>query len=378
VAPLRESRFVRILHVDPEMRFGGGERQVLGLLRCLARAGHENLLAAPAGSMLAASLVPADAALQPLAVRNDLDLGAALRLWRLVERTRPDIVHFHTARAHALAFWLPRLSSRAIATRRMDYPLRRSWRTRLLYNRRVAAVVAISEEVRRRLLEAGVVPERVRVIPSGVEAPAALPDERVREAARRCLAAGAATVVATVASLERRKGIDVLLEALAILRRAGTEAVCLVCGDGTERLALQRRAEELGLERAVRFLGHRADVSEVLAAADVFALPSRHEGLGVAVLEAMAVGLPVVASSVGGIPEAVVDGVTGVLVPPEDPLLLAAALARCLEDPEAAREMGRRGRERVLERYSMEASARAYEVLYGQVLRGATLAPERR
>ena len=361
---------LKILHVDPEAGFGGGERQVAGLIRHLARRGHENVLAAAAGSPLAAVVPAADARLRSLPIRNDLDVLAALRLRRLVALESPHIVHLHTSRAHAMSPWLRRDATRTIVTRRMDYALRRGLWTDLLYNRSVATVVAISEEVRRRLLDAGVRSERVEVIRSGVEPPAGLPAAAGRAAARARFGIEGELAIGIVAALERRKGHDVLLRALAALDGAPSWR-CLVCGGGSQLEALQRLAADLGIASRVRFLGEQRQVADVLAALDVFVLPSRHEGLGVAVLEAMAMSLPVVASAVGGIPETVKPGETGLLVPPEDPTALAAALGELGRDVERAKRMGRAGRARVVAEFSMEAMAGRYERLYDQVCRRA-------
>ncbi len=359
---------MKILHVDPETAFGGGERQVLGLLRHLAARGHENVLAAAPGSRLAELLPAGDARLAPLAIRNDLDLLAALRLRGLVARERPAVVHFHTGRAHALSPWARRRDVAALVTRRMDYAVRKGLRTELLFHRAVDAVVAISEGVRRALLAGGVRPERVRVIRSAVEPPAGLPGPAGRSAARaRFGVAEEAAVVGVIAVLERRKGHDVLLHALADLRARRPELVCLVCGAGSERAALEALSKSLGLTGVVRFLGERRQVADVLAALDVLVLPSRHEGLGVAALEGMSMALPLVASAVGGIPEAVEDGRTGLLVPPEEPSALGRALEALLADPERARAMGARGRERVLSEFPIGVMAERYERLYREL-----------
>lgn len=364
-------RRLKILHVDPEAGFGGGERQVAGLIRHLARRGHENVLAAAASSRLAAMVPAADARLRPLSIRNDLDVLAALRLRRLVAVESPHVLHFHTSRAHAMSPWLRRYAPRAIATRRMDYAPRRGAWTDLLYNRSVAAVVAISDEVRRRLVDAGVRGERIAVIRSGVEPPPGLPGPAGRAAARARFDIGEELAIGIVAALERRKGHDVLLRALAALDAETSPWRCLVCGGGSQREALVRLAADLGVTAGVCFLGEQPQVTDVLAALDVFVMPSRHEGLGVALLEAMAMALPVVASAVGGIPEAVEPGRTGLLVPSDDPVALAAALGELGRDRQRALRMGAAGRERVLAEFSMEALTDRYERLYDEVCQRA-------
>ena len=202
------------------------------------------------------------------------------------------------------------------------------------------------------------------VIHSAVEPPVGLPGAAGRAAARARFGVGGELAIGIVAAHETRKGHDVLLHALARLRRDGIAMCCLVCGDGSRRAQLESLAQGLGIADAVRFLGEQRQVADVLAALDVFVLPSRHEGLGVAILEAMAMALPVVASDVGGIPEIVDAGRTGVLVPPEDAAALASAIAALDRDRALAYQMGAAGRARVLAEFSMEVMADRYERLY--------------
>jgi glycosyltransferase involved in cell wall biosynthesis len=166
-----------------------------------------------------------------------------------------------------------------------------------------------------------------------------------------------------VGRLRIRKGLEVAFEALARLRDEGRPAQLLIAGDGEHRLALVRRAAELGLgDEAVRFLGRTSagEVRSLLGRAAALVVPSIYEGMPLVVLEAMAAGVPVVASRVSGIPEVVVDGETGWLVPPEDPPALASALAHALSDPVERARRGRTGRERCRERFAPERAARIW------------------
>lgn len=360
-------RPLTILHVDPERALGGGERQVLGLLAHLRAGGHRQRLAAdPRGRLapLAAELgIPVD----PLPIRNHLDLIGARRLRALLARDRFDVVHFHTARAHALTAFLGSGGAARVVTRRMDYPLRGGWYTRRLYNAGVQAVLAISAGVRAALVASGVDPARIHLVPSGVEAERFAAAAALRAAARARLGLAAdAWVLAAVGALEARKGHTVLLDALAPLAVPSLVVVC--AGEGGERDALTARTAALGLGATVRWLGRVNDVAALLAAADVLVMPSRHEGLGVAALEAMAAGLPVIASRVGGLPEAVADGETGLLVPPGDPAALAAAIARLAADRPFARALGDAGAARVRARFTMAAMASATLAVYRRVV----------
>jgi glycosyltransferase involved in cell wall biosynthesis len=344
---------VRVLHVDPERDWGGGEAQVLHLLRELALRGHESVLAAVAGAPLARAAAAAGVRVVDCPIANHADLRMVPRLRRLARAA--DVVHFHTARAHALAPWIGRTGARRVVTRRMDYVPRGGAWTRFLYNRAVDGVIAISDGVRRALLEAGVDGDRIRVVPSGIDPAAFTIDPAARAELRRAWGArDEDVVVIVVGALERRKGHGVLLDAAARLA-PGLRLRWVFCGEGSLEAELRTRVTARGLP--VTFLGFRGDVARCLAAADVAALPSRHEGLGVAALEAMAAGLPVVASRVGGLAEVVIDGETGRLVGVEDAPSLAAALDALARDPETRRRMGRAGRERVGVRYSAAAMA---------------------
>lgn len=364
-------RSLAVLHVDPERGLGGGERQVLGLVEHLQRAGVRQTVAAHPDGRLAPLIAHLGVGVAPLAIRNHLDILAARRLSGLLARERYDILHFHTARAHAMAAFLGagRGFSRGIArivTRRMDYRLRGGWYTRRLYNHEVQAVVAISDGVRAMLIESGVAPTRITVVPSGVEADRFVPSAEARARARRQYAApDNACVLVVVGALEARKGHDVLLDALA---RLGHPTLVVWCaGEGGARAALEAQRATLGLEAQVRFLGRVDDVAGLLAGADVMVMPSRQEGLGVAALEAMAAGVPVIASRVGGLPEAVVDGETGLLVPPDDAAALGVALARLAADSGLRRRLGAAGATRVRARFTMAGMAAATLAVYRQV-----------
>ena len=356
---------MRILHVDPEHGLGGGETQVLGLVRHLAARGLDQTVVAHPRGALGEAVAALGVRAEPLRIRNHFDLVAGRRLAGLLARDCYDIVHFHTARAHAMSAFLGRArQARRVVTRRMDYPLRGGWYVRWLYNRTVDAVVAISEGVRAVLVAGGVEAARIHVIPSGVEAEGFATSDAVRaaERARRGLAADE-FVVAVIAALEERKGHAVLLDAVAALA-ADLRLRVLCAGTGSRAAALAARRDALGLGARVAFLGQVRDVAGLLAASDVVVMPSLQEGLGVAALEAMAAGRPLIASRVGGLPEVVGDEVGGLLVEPGDAPALAAALRRLATDPAAAQALGTAGQARVRARFSMEAMAGATLALY--------------
>ena len=358
------NRLLKILHIDPERHWGGGEAQVLGLLTYLCRKGHRNDLLAYPGGRLFEQSGPLGVKRLSLVARNDLDLRPVPALRRLIRSEQYDIVHFHTKRAHTLSLWLPRgpQCPKYVVTRRMDYPEGKTWFTRLLYNRRVDGVVAISRVIMNLLIEAGVEPERIRLIHSGIDP----------QRFDRCADGSASTeyeaVVGIIASLEERKGHRYLLEAAAMLKRRGHKIKYLVAGEGPVRRQLEDRVKVLNLEDEVRFCGFVSDAPGFLSQIDIFILPSLYEGLGVAVLEAMAAGKPVIASRVGGLPELVADGETGLLVAPKNVEGIVAAIARLADDESLAREMGKKGAALSRASFSLEKMASQNEAYYYELV----------
>jgi glycosyltransferase involved in cell wall biosynthesis len=358
-----EGRPLKILHVDPERLWGGGERQVVGLLNYLSRWGHaSHLLCLPDGA-LAREARAIGTTVYPLKLVNDLDLRPVLRVRRLIRDQRYDVVHFHTKRAHALCAWLggARRGSKRVVTRRMDYPMRRGCYDRYLYNRAVDGVIAISQRIAALLVAGGVDEAKIRVIYSGVDPE---PFENIPPSTGD----GSAVVIGTVAALEERKGHRFLLEAAVKLKRQGHRLRYRIAGDGSEKESLKNLARALGIEEEVEFLGFVSDVPAFLSSIDVFVLPSLFEGLGVAALEAMAAAKPVVATNVGGLGEIVAHEKTGLLAPPADSSSLARAIAEMVSRRDRMREMGKNGRARVREHFTMEQMAKKNESYYYELL----------
>ena len=344
---------------------------MLGLTTYLNRAGHCSVVAADPDGSLYRRLTTAGLSVCTLRVRNHYDLLAGLRLRRQVIAGRYDIVHFHTARAHALSPWLHQSGVKRIVTRRMDYPVKNGYATRLLYIQSVDAVVAISAGVRTALLAAEVPAAHIRLIPSGVDTTRFTPNSNARAQVRHAYGFGNhETVVLSVGALAERKGHRTLLQAAQLLKVQGIKLRYLVCGEGALRAALPDEARALGLETDVRFAGFCPEISHYLSAADLFVHVPLWEGLGVAVIEALAAGLPVVASRVGGIPDLIKDHTTGLLVPPQDPPALAAALSRLVQAPSWASRLGQAGQAQARAQFDVTVMAQSNAALYYELLNG--------
>ncbi len=361
-------RPLTIAHVTGEMGFSGGELQVFLLLEGLRKRGHHSVLLCPPESRSLREAARRGIEARPIRAGNEWSLRSMWEIRRELLASAPDLVHLHTGRANwlgGLAAWY--LGLPALTTRRMDRAVKRDVRTRFMYGRVVRRAVAISGAVRARLIEGGVPAAMIRLIPSAVD-PELLYPQHGRTAVRAAAGLAETPLLLVVAALVHRKGVDLLLAALARLAEEGLHPALWIAGQGPAGPALEKQARELRVGGRVRFLGQRGDVADLLSACDIFILPSRHEGLGVAALEAMAAGRPIVATRVGGLAEAVVHERTGLLVPPEDPEALATALARLLRDPALRARLAAEGPARIAEGFRADDLVEAYERLYCEVL----------
>jgi glycosyltransferase involved in cell wall biosynthesis len=349
---------IRVLFVCPNLRTAGAERQWSMLLPRLPARGIEPRVLTlddrgPIYERLRAAGVPAACA---------AELGGPARAYpaalRHLRRHPADVVVTRATSAHGLVAAAARESGAVWAANWHEGPgLALKTRRRGILHavlRRADAVLAVSPSQRAQLSALGVAGQRVTVIENGTDF---RPLPAKRAATRAALALGAGDVaVVLVGSLYAPKRVDVFLAALAAAGAGIPQLVGLVVGDGPDRRALEAQAGGM----RVRFLGQRDDVPELLAAADVLCLTSDAEASPLVVLEAMASGLPVVATAVGGVPGVVVDGVTGRLVPRAAVRAVAEALADLARAPARRRAMGEAGRRRQGERYTADAMADGY------------------
>jgi glycosyltransferase involved in cell wall biosynthesis len=367
---------MRILHVDSERPWRGGQNQVLLLMRRQRAQGHEPHLAAPPDAALLARAAGESFPIHPVSMRGTWDLASVLALARLMRAIRPEIVHWHAARAHAIGAMASLLcpGPARVLSRRVEFPVRRSLGSRILYALPIDRIAAISGAVRDALVRSGVDTAKIDIVPSGVEPPPSC-DPAHRLELRRSFGCGEEDVVGiSVAALDGGKGHDRLLRAAGLAAERAPALKLWFAGDGPLRQSLELESRSLGPGTPVQFLGFRADISSLLHAADFFCLATRSEGLGSSILEAMAAGLPVLATRVGGIPEIVDEG-SGILVPldaTDD--AWAEALARMAGDRGLREKMGASARERAA-RFTADRTAEGT----GRVYRKARKArrPER-
>lgn len=373
---LSMDRALTVIHVIRAFQTGGLETLVLDACARMQRSGEVR------ASLIA--LLPGDglekraeyrglscAVLDEGRRRGWLSMVRTLR--RLFRRECPDVVHVHNWFAHVRAVPAARLAGvpAVVSTKHGS-----TW-PRLMRSRRLAAriyglsdaLVAVSPDVRDGLLATyDFAPQRVRLILNGVDTDRFRPMDGDREKRReQILGLAGSPLLGTVGRLVDYKGVGTLLEAFRTVLQRAPEAGLAIVGDGADRASFENHAASLGIAARVRFLGNRSDVCSIYPLLDFYVQPSYTEGISMTMLEACACALPVVATKVGGNSEIVVDGKTGRLVPSRDSGALAVGILEHLDNPRAARAMGRAARQRMVEIFSLDRMVRDYLALYNEV-----------
>ncbi len=378
---------LKIAYVLPNLEAGGTERQILSLARRLDGSRHSLSLFTTAGG---GALYREFSAVMPVTVTGDPargkrfrsspreHLGVVLALARTLRRDRPDILHASLPAANVLGPAAARLArvprvivaKRGLANYKADFPLLR--RVEPLGNLLADVVLVNSDAVRRDIERTErFVSGKIRKVYNGVDPIAPWTREQVDRFRLREDIPPGAPVVLSVSNFYPYKGIEDLVAAAGRVVASFPGALFLLAGrDAGTMERCRALAGQSGLARNVRFSGARTDVADCIRASDIFVHPSHEEGFSNAILEAMAGGRAVVACDVGGNPEAVRDGETGLLVPPRQPAALAEALVRLLADPSRRDAMGVAGRRRAEEQFSMERMVEEMERLYDALTAG--------
>lgn len=362
---------MRLLHFLAERGYSGGEVQLRHLLAHLEQRGHHNHLALAPGARFADVARDLGVPVHEVDMRRPLHPSTRRAIRGAVMSVQPDVVHFGCGRSLLWAGWWSRHLPvpLRVTTRRIDYPISRGWFRGGRYRRLVDHTIANSEGVRRAVVAADVPADKVTVVYEGIEM-APWDDIGTRRAAARDKLSlmRDAVVVSCPATLRPRKGQRGLIEAFSRCAEGNPNAVLVLAGTGSDHDALMRLAAKLGLGDRVCLPGQVSPVADLYAASDLVCMPSFNEGLSNACLEASAAGLPLLVSEAGGLPEIVVDGETGAVVPCGDVGALADALMRYLGDADLRRRAGAAGAVRTRNLFTERRMAEGMEALFLKLL----------
>jgi glycosyltransferase involved in cell wall biosynthesis len=337
----QEVNKIRVLMIDSESTWRGGEGQLALLMRGLLEDEFEIHLAAPSGAAIAEQASALGFENLRLDISGGVDLGAARRLRRYIIDGRYDIIHCHSSHAHSVAFIAQKLPGlrrgtkpKMVVSRRVDFPVAQNKLSVLKYRHGVDAYLAISAGVRDVLIAGGVSPEKIELVQSGIDLDkfsGVGPADYVRD---EFGLSEKTVVVGNVAALAPHKSQVDFIEAAARIREKIEDVKCFIVGEGELRDELEAAIKSRDLADIVVMTGFRSDVLEILSMFDCFVLSSYLEGLCTSIMDAQSLGVPVVATRTGGVPDIVIDGETGLLVPPKRPQALADAVVRMIGDEE--------------------------------------------
>lgn len=368
---------IPVLFFTNSTLWGGVEGHICGLLQNFSReVFRPHLVCDPAIFERFRAAVPPDVPVTALELSSPTHVASAVRFARLIWRERFRLVHSHMfwgslfASPIAWAYGVPVI----IETLHGTEAWRKGWKASntidRTINRFVTKHVAVCESDARFLAEKKRVPRsKIEIIHNGIDIRKATTSEDARRTIRHAIgAAEGDCVLITVARFHKGKGHRVLLEAIQELASRHSQVKLVLLGEGEEQPEMRALCTSLGITEKVRFAGFQPNVAEWLSAADINVLPTFYEGFPLTILEAMAAGLPTVASNVGGIPEAIEDGSSGLLVPPGDARKLAAAISGLVGNAEARTRIGNAARTRVMQHFTFKQQVKATENLYLNLL----------
>jgi glycosyltransferase involved in cell wall biosynthesis len=360
---------LKIGHVDTGLELRGGQWQLLLLANGLRARGHAQLIVCPEGSELYRRATVDGFTIMGLPLNDFRHFKGIRQLRQRLRQHGLMLVHAHDGVAQTVS-WLASLGTgvRRVASRRVTYLPNRRLDYRLKYRHTCHAVIGVSQHVGRIMEDAGIPSAMINVIPDGIEIPERTPDAVSRQATRAKWRLGNDEfIIGHLGSISQEKGQDLALKALQLFADQLPNTKLMLGGNvSAEYLATSPLAAAVAGGQVV-LAGYQENLFEFFSGLDLYIMPSRSEGLGSSALMAMAYGLPVVATRVGGLPEVVAEGKTGWLVAPESPQALATAIAEAASNPARLEEMGRNARQHAKD-FSADIMVERTEELYRRLL----------
>ena len=362
---------MKVLHLDSGSDWRGGQQQVAYLASGLMRhAGVEQYFVLSPASRLKKEIEDLNLTCYPLSLGGEADPISLLRLGLLIRRLKPDLIHAHDARTLGLAAILKAVgaSQPIVGHRRVIFPIKNNSFSKWKYQQAPACMIAVSWHIRHLLLNYGIAPGRINVVYDSTELPEAI-SEAVRDQARERLGLGRENLLlGCVGQFTEEKGHADLIKGFFRIQTQFPEARLILIGDGPLKEQYRQMITQLDLSRKVFLPGLILDLHDSFAAMDLFVFPSVSEGLGSVLLQAMAHRVPVFASRVGGIPEIVIEGKTGFLFSPGDPVALADCVLRALSDFDPIRRCKENAVQRIQSEFSITRMAEEIARIYSNVL----------
>ncbi|MCH8272852.1 MAG: glycosyltransferase family 4 protein [Candidatus Marinimicrobia bacterium] len=340
---------LRILHVNSARSWRGGEKQTLLLASGLKDLGNEVFIACQPQSPLHDQAIEEGINTLPVKMDGEWDLPASWKLSRWLKQHSIDIIHYHTARAHTLG-WMATTFYPVpvrILSRRVEFPINKNILSRIKYKKGYDRIIAVSNAVRDVLILGGLDRRKITVVHDGIDLGSTNVEDDSKGLKKAFGLDKTDILVGTVGALSAEKDQKTFLRAAKQVTEERENIKFFIVGKGRMMKELITFTESLDISSNVIFTGYRKDINNILAILDVWVLSSRKEGLGNALLEAMAAGLPIAATSAGGIPEVVRDGVGGILVDPGNHKELASAIVKLIDDRELRNRFGLENLERV-------------------------------
>jgi glycosyltransferase involved in cell wall biosynthesis len=361
---------IKVLHIDSENGWRGGQQQAVYLFEGLIRRGIETVFVCRPDSELSGHFKNKKLPHIEIPMRNELDIFSAYRIATYARKNGFTILHLHSAHAHSIGLLAKLFYTKVklIGVRRVDFNIKKNIFSRFKYNSSlINRIVCISSEIKKIMLECAINEDKLTVIHSGVDVhkfDSTEADPLLRE---KYGIAKDAIIIGTVAALVGHKDYPNLLKAASIVTDKAKQAVIIAVGDGKNENEIKQIHSDLKLGNKFIFAGYQKEVGKYLKAFDIFVLASKKEGLGTSVLDAQSIGLPVIATRAGGIPEMIENGANGILVAKQDPEELANAILELVNDPVKRNLIGRNAKETV-SKFSIENTVDKNIDIYKELL----------
>jgi glycosyltransferase involved in cell wall biosynthesis len=326
---------IKVLHVDTELTWRGGQQQAIYLFQSMCRLLYDSLMICQPGSAIEKYCIDHKLPYHSLKFSNELDFVSGLKLSMISHKYKTTILHLHSGHSVSWGLWAklfnPKL--KLIVTRRVDFSIRKNIVSLFKYNNRfINKIVCISEKIQEVLINDGIKKEKLVVIRSGIDVDKFTNLSRNSAFRKRWGIPEDSILIGTVAALVGHKDYPNLLNAAKIVCNTYDNVYFMAVGDGELLQSMKSLAITLGIEKRFIFTGFQKQVPEFLIEFDIFVLASKMEGLGTSVLDAMAAGLPIVATQAGGIPEMINHNINGYLVDVNDSISLAHGITILIQD----------------------------------------------